>query len=606
MSTAKDKIKVLVGMATCGQAAGGVKVYPEVERQLKELGIDADLNAVGCIGCCSLEPLMDIVMPGRTRVTYKQVDAEKAGKILQKHIKEGEIDKKAVLAQMHTNGRDETPYEGVPFFDEIPFFAKQRKIVLKRCGYIDPKSFDDYIAMDGYKAVTKVLKEMTQQQVIDEVTKSGLRGRGGAGFPTGMKWSFASKSPGPQKYFICNADEGDPGAFMDRSVLEGDPHAVLEGMIIGGYAIGANTGYIYCRAEYPLAIEQLLVAIEDANKHGYLGKNILGSGFDYQLIIKEGAGAFVCGEETALMASIEGFRGMPRSRPPFPAIKGLFGKPTNINNVETLANIGHIILMGGDKYAEIGTEKTKGTKVFAVTGKIKNPGLIEVPAGIQLREVLIDICGGSDRKNVQIKATQLGGPSGGCIPFEHAETAIDYESLVQAGAIMGSGGVVVMDEMNCMVDVARYFLNFTAEESCGKCTPCRVGTKVMLDILERICRGEGEMEDIQKLEDLGNDIKAASLCALGQTAPNPVLSTIRYYRHEYEQHIKDKFCAATVCVPLIKFEVREDICTKCGLCKKPCPTDALVWEKKQTARINHATCTKCRACIEACPFRAIK
>ena len=606
MPIANDKISILVGMATCGQAAGGVKLYPEVEKQLKELNIQAEVIPVGCIGFCAQEPLMDIIMPGRTRLTYKQVDAANAGKILKSHILDGQVDKKAVLGQLAMNGGSDTPYADVPFYHEIPFFSKQNKIVLKRCGFINPTSLDDYLDMGGYKALEKVLKGMTPQQVIDEVTKSGLRGRGGAGFPTGMKWSFASKSPGPQKYFICNADEGDPGAFMDRSVLEGDPHAVLEGMVIGGYAIGADTGYIYCRAEYPLAIEHLLIAIDAATKKGFIGKNILGSGFNFEIIIKEGAGAFVCGEETALMASIEGFRGMPRSRPPFPAVKGLFGKPTNINNVETLANIGHIIMMSGDAYAAIGTEKTKGTKVFAVTGKIKHTGLVEVPAGIQLREVLVDICGGSDNKKMNLKATQLGGPSGGCIPFNKSETPIDYESLIQAGAIMGSGGVVVMDEMNCMVDVARYFLQFTAEESCGKCTPCRVGTRVMLDILERICRGEGEMEDIQKLEDLGSDIKAASLCALGQTAPNPVLSTIRYFREEYEQHIRDKFCAATVCVPLLKFEVQENLCTKCGLCKKPCPTTALVWEKKQTARINLAECTKCRACIEACPFRAIK
>lgn len=603
---AKGKISILVGMATCGQAAGGVKVFPEVEKQLKEQGIDADVSPVGCIGFCSQEPLMDIIIPGRTRVTYKQVTPDKVAKILKKHIKDGEIAKKSVLGQMSMNGKKDTPYEGVPFYKDISFFNKQYKIALKRCGFINPESIDDYLSMHGYESLTKVLKEMTPQDVIDEVTKSGLRGRGGAGFPTGMKWGFAAKSPGPGKYFICNADEGDPGAFMDRSILEGDPHAVLEGMAIGGYAIGANIGYIYCRAEYPLAIEHLTTAIEAARKKGFLGKNILGTDFNFELIIKEGAGAFVCGEETALMASIEGFRGMPRPRPPFPAVKGLFGKPTNINNVETLANIGHILLMGGENYAKIGTEKTKGTKVFAVTGKIKHTGLVEVPAGIQLREVLVDICGGPENKKIKLKAAQLGGPSGGCIPFEHAGIPIDYESLMKAGAIMGSGGVVVMDEMNCMVDVARYFLNFTTEESCGKCTSCRVGTKVMRDILERICNGEGEMEDIQKLEDIGNDIKATSLCGLGQTAPNPVLSTIRYFRHEYEQHIRDKYCAATVCVPMIKFVVDDDLCTKCGLCFKPCPTDALVWEKKQLARIELSECTKCRACIEACPFRAIK
>jgi len=489
--------------------------------------------------------------------------------------------------------------------DYQQFYAKQQRLVLENCGRIDPENIDDYLATGGYQALEKVLKTMSPLEVIEEVKRSGLRGRGGAGFPTGMKWEFCRAAAGDEKYIIVNADEGDPGAFMDRSVLEGNPHAVLEGLAIGAYAIGCRQGFIYCRAEYPLALRRLEIAISQAKERGFLGKNILGTDFCFEVMIKEGAGAFVCGEETALMASIEGKRGMPRPRPPFPAHKGLWGKPSNINNVETFANIPLIINRGGEWFAGIGTERSKGTKVFALTGRVKNTGLIEVPMGITLREIIFDICGGIPGRNRKFKAAQMGGPSGGCIPAELMDTPIDYDSLLEAGAMMGSGGIVVMDQTACMVDMAKFFLTFTQAESCGKCVPCRIGTKTMLEILTRITEGEGREGDIELLVDLANDIKGASLCGLGQTAPNPVLSTIRYFRDEYEAHIRDRRCPASSCKALILFEVKEDECKMCGLCKKSCPVEAIAWKPKTKAVIDKEKCIKCQSCIAACPFLAI-
>jgi NADH:ubiquinone oxidoreductase subunit F (NADH-binding)/NAD-dependent dihydropyrimidine dehydrogenase PreA subunit len=497
------------------------------------------------------------------------------------------------------------PYPDLAFLEDTDFFTSQNRVVLKNCGHINPDSIEEYIARSGYEGLKKAVKESTPEEVIRTITDSGLRGRGGAGFPTGMKWNFCRQAPGETKYLICNADEGDPGAFMDRSLLEGDPHAVIEGMVIGAYAIGCAHGYIYVRAEYPLAVKRLKRAILQAKEKGFLGNNILGSDFSFDLTLKMGAGAFVCGEETALIASIEGERGMPRTRPPFPAQSGLWGKPTNINNVETFGNVPGIVRNGAEWYAAIGSEKSKGTKVFALTGKVKNTGLVEVSMGLTLRD-LVEKVGGGIPNRKKFKAAQLGGPSGGCIPANLMDTPIDYESLVQAGAIMGSGGVVVMDQNTCMVDMARYFLTFTQNESCGKCVPCRIGTRRMLDVLERITRGEGREGDIEELQDWAVMIKDTSLCGLGQTAPNPVLSTIRYFREEYDAHIQKKICPSGACSDLLKFEVDTELCKACGLCVKACEYGAISGGVKKTpAKIDPEKCVKCRACIEACPFLAI-
>ncbi|UCF88389.1 MAG: FAD-dependent oxidoreductase [bacterium] len=547
MGNDSDKL-IVIGMGTCGLASGARGVLAEVEQQMGKMSIDVPILKTGCIGMCYQEVLVDVSLPGMARVTYAKVEPEMIQQIIENHVIKGKPITDYAIGQITTNG--EKIYKGIPTYDELDFFKKQNRIVLRRCGFIDPDKIEDYLDSDGYQAAEKALTTMSPTIVREVVKKSGLRGRGGGGFPTGLKWEFCANAAGDPKYLICNADEGDPGAFMDRSVLEGDPHAVIEGMVIAAYAIGAQYGYIYCRAEYPLAIERLKTAIGQAEERNYLGEKIFGTDFSFHLRIKEGAGAFVCGEETALMASIEGKRGMPRSRPPFPAHKGLYGQPSNINNVETFACVPPIILKGADRYAGIGTEGTKGTKVFALTGKINHTGLIEVPAGTQLKEIIYDI-GGGIVGGGKFKAAQLGGPSGGCLPAEIVETPIDYDSLIQAGAMMGSGGVVIMDERTCMVDVARFFLNFTTAESCGKCVPCRMGTRTMLGILDRITSGHGNMEDLKNLEELGQEIKNTSLCGLGQTAANPVLSTIRYFRKEYEAHITEKRCPAVVCKKII-------------------------------------------------------
>lgn len=589
-----EAIKILICQGTGGVSAGAKKVEAEFERILREKGVNAtvgkrcDVIKTGCRGLCANDVLVDIITPEQGRVTYDFVLPEEVEKIVDEHI----------VAKTIIEKRKAKPYYNT-------FVDAQMRVVMSGCGQIDPESLDAYLEEEGFKAIEKCVLHMKPEEVIEEVKKSGLRGRGGGGFPTGMKWSFCKASPGDHKYLICNADEGDPGAFMDRSLLEGDPYCIIEGMMVAAYAIGCDFGYVYVRAEYPLAVQRLQHAIDVCYEKGWLGKNIQGWGLDFDMRIKMGAGAFVCGEETALMASIEGQRGMSRPRPPFPAVRGLWGHPTNINNVETFANVRHIINKGADWYASLGTETTKGTKIFAVTGKVKHTGLVEVPAGMKIREVIYDVCGGI-ANNRKFKAVQAGGPSGGCIPSEILDTPVDYDSLIKAGAMMGSGGLVVMDETTCMVDVSRFFLTFTRMESCGKCVPCRIGLKVMLDILERITEGRGEPSDIETLMDLGVAIKKASLCGLGQTAPNPILSTINYFRHEYEAHINDKRCPSNCCKDLLLWQVVEDKCVKCGACKKACPVDAIVWEKGQLAWLDKEKCTKCKSCYDACRFMALE
>jgi len=586
---------VLICAGTGCVSSGAKKVEAAFREQLAQKGLDKEIKVVetGCHGFCEMGPLVIVYPEG---VFYVRVQEEDVKDIVETHLFKGRIVDRLLYKEPMT-------LEKVPNYSDISFYKKQMRMVLANCGHINPEIIEEYIAEGGYAALGKALTEMTPEGVVDEVKKSGLRGRGGGGFPTGMKWGFTRNAQGTKKYVVCNADEGDPGAFMDRSVLEGDPHRVIEGMAVCGYAIGADEGYIYVRAEYPLAIKRLKVAIQQAEAMGLLGDNIFGSGFNFHIKIKEGAGAFVCGEETALLQSIEGKRGMPRSRPPFPAISGLWGKPTNINNVETFANIPQIITKGGDWYASIGTEKSKGTKVFALTGKINHTGLAEVPMGISMREIIYDI-GGGIQNGKQFKAVQIGGPSGGCLPEQMLDLSVDYDSLIQAGAMMGSGGLVVMDETTCMVDIARFFLNFTQSESCGKCTPCREGTKRMLEILTRITEGAGKDGDIETLERLAKNIKATALCGLGQTAPNPVLSTLRYFRHEYEAHIKEKRCPAGACAKLAAYNITE-ACKGCGLCKKVCPVEAISGEIKGQHVIDQDVCIKCGACMAKCPFKAI-
>ncbi len=593
MALVRAHILICTGTGCTASGAKDVLAKFDEELKAKKLREEVSLVETGCHGFCEGGPLV-IIYPEGT--FYTRVKPEDVAEIVEEHILKGRIVSRLLFKEPLTA-------EKVPSYDEIAFYKKQHRLVLGNCGHINPDSIEEYIGADGYEGLAKAILTMTPEQVVEEMKKTGLRGRGGGGFPTGMKWMFCSKSPGPKKYVICNADEGDPGAFMDRSLLEGDPHAILEGMAICAYAIGADEGYIYCRAEYPLAIKRLKKAIAQAEEAGLLGEKILGTDFSFTLHIKEGAGAFVCGEETALMASIEGRRGMPRPRPPFPAVKGLWEKPSNINNVETFANVPYIFRVGAEEYAKLGTEKSKGTKVFALTGKINNTGLAEVPMGITMREIIFEI-GGGIMGGKKFKAVQIGGPSGGCIPEKLLDTPIDYDSLIAAGAMMGSGGLVVMDEDTCMVDVAKFFLNFTQSESCGKCTPCREGTKRMLEMLTAITEGKGKDGDIEKLERLAKSIKAGALCALGQTAPNPILSTLRYFRDEYEAHIYDKKCPAGVCTALIGYKIT-DKCVGCGLCKKVCPVDAISGEPKGKHTIDPDKCIKCGACMEKCPFKAI-
>ncbi|MDZ7843484.1 MAG: NADH-quinone oxidoreductase subunit NuoF [Anaerolineales bacterium] len=563
---------------------------PEIQAAFQEAltGEDVEVKFTGCHGMCQQGPLV-VIEP--EDIFYAKVKTKDVPKIVENHIRKGEIVERLVY-------QDPASKERIPVYHDIPFYSRQQRLVLRNCGLINPEEIEDSLSVGSYQALEKALG-MPPGEIVDEVKESGLRGRGGGGFPTGLKWQFCQDAEGDRKYVLCNADEGDPGAFMDRSVLEGDPHSVLEGMIIAGFAIGSQQGFIYCRAEYPLAIKRLQIAIEQAREYGYLGENILNTGFDFDLEIFHGAGAFVCGEETALITSIEGNRGMPRSRPPYPAISGLYGKPTLLNNVKTYANIPLIINKGSDWFAEIGTENSKGTAVFALTGKIANSGLIEVPMGVTLREIIYDI-GGGVLDGKEFKAVQTGGPSGGCLPASFLDTPVDYDSLIEAGSMMGSGGMVVMDEDTCMVDVARYFLDFTEMESCGKCVPCRLGTKEMLTILEDIVEGRGKPGDIELLEELARGVKSGSLCGLGQTAPNPVLTTIRYFRDEYEAHIYENSCPAKQCKEFITFHIL-DSCIGCGLCLRNCPVEAISGEPKELHTIDQDICIKCGVCYEVCP-----
>ena len=588
---------VLVCGGTGCSSSGSAKLIERFEEQLKEKGLDKEVKVVrtGCFGLCEAGPVV-IVYPEGT--FYSRVKVEDVDEIVSEHLLKGRKVQHLVYVDHKTH---ESSVQ--KSLNEIGFYKQQERVALRNCGVIDPENIDEYIAFDGYQALAKALTEMTPEQVIQEVLDSGLRGRGGAGFPTGKKWQFARASKAENKYFVCNADEGDPGAFMDRSLLEGDPHAILEAMAIGGYAIGASEGWIYVRAEYPIAVKRLEKAIEQAHEYGLLGENIFGTGFNFDIHIRLGAGAFVCGEETALMASIEGKRGEPRPKPPFPAVKGLFESPTNINNVETLGNIAQIILKGADWFKSIGIPTSTGTKVFALGGKINNTGLVEVPMGIPLRTIIEDIGGGCPNGK-KFKAVQTGGPSGGCIPASLLDISVDYDSLTKIGAMMGSGGMIVMDEDNCMVDIARFFLDFTVDESCGKCTPCRVGTRRMLEILERITQGKGEEGDIEKLETLAENIKSSALCGLGQTAPNPVLSTIKYFRDEYEAHIKEKRCPAHHCQALLNYRIT-DACRGCTACARKCPVNAISGNVKEQHVIDQQKCIKCGNCMATCKFGAI-
>ncbi len=589
---------VLICGGTGCTSSGSVALRDKLADELKEKGLEEEIKIVmtGCFGLCALGPIM-IVYPEGT--FYSQVSVDDIPEIVEEHLLKGRIVERLVY-----NDQAAAAEEATASLSETQFYKKQKRVALRNCGVINPEAIDEYIAMDGYFALAKAVKEMTPEDVINTILASGLRGRGGGGFPTGRKWQFARASVSDKKYVVCNADEGDPGAFMDRSVLEGDPHALIEAMAIAAYAIGADEGWVYVRAEYPIAVRRLSIAIEQAREYGLLGKNIFGSGFNFDLHIRLGAGAFVCGEETALLTSVEGNRGEPRPRPPFPAVKGLWGKPTIINNVETYANIAQIILNGADWFSSMGTEKSKGTKVFALGGKITNTGLVEVPMGTTLREIVEEIGGGVPNGKT-FKAAQTGGPSGGCIPASLIDVPIDYDNLLEIGSMMGSGGLIVMDEDTCMVDLAKFFLEFTVDESCGKCAPCRIGTVRMLEILNKICDGNGEMEDLDKLEELANYIKSASLCGLGQTAPNPVLSTLRYFRDEYIAHIVDKKCPAGVCKKLLNYTIDPDKCKGCTLCARACPAGAITGKVKEAHVIDTAKCVKCGACMEKCKFGAI-
>ncbi len=591
----------MVGNATCGRSAGSTEVIERLEALSSEKNSAFGVYEVGCIGMCYLEPIISVYKPGQPVLFYANVNADDAGRIAESFLEKDKIIKDKLLGILEKEG-----HNGIPSLFDSPMLKPQKRLVLNNCGIIDPTRLTHYLANKGYSGLKKALG-MTPQKVIDDLMNSGLRGRGGAGFPTARKWQFAFDQDSEEKYLICNADEGDPGAFMNRSLIEGDPHSLLEGMLIGAYAIGASLGYIYCRAEYPLALERLDLAIKQARENNLLGDNIMGSGFSFNIKVKEGAGAFVCGEETALIASIEGSRGMPVPRPPFPAVSGLWGKPTIINNVETLASVARVMQNSPEWFSQYGSENSRGTKTFALVGKIKNTGLIEVPLGTSLKEIIYDI-GGGVYKDKKLKAVQTGGPSGGCVPASMMDIPVDYDSLAKAGTIMGSGGLVVMDEDTCMVDVARYFIDFAHRESCGKCAPCRLGTRQMLDILEDIVSGEGKMSDIDLLEELGEGIKKGSLCGLGQTAPNPVLTTIRYFRDEYVEHIENKRCPARVCKDLKYYDIIEEKCTGCHACFKVCPVSAISGTPKKLHVIDQDLCIKCGMCLEKCPdkFSAIE
>ena len=592
----EDKTYCLICGGTGCHATGSIAVKKAFEQEIVDKGLDEKVKVVetGCNGFCAMGPIL-VVHPGN--IFYQKISVKDIPDLVDNQLVKGQPFEKLLFKDPVTKKR-------IASLDDIPFFSNQMPRSLRNKGLIDPEEINDYIARDGYLGAAKALFEMTPDEIIEQMKISGLRGRGGAGFPTGVKWDFARMSGGDVKYVLCNADEGDPGAFMDRSILEADPHAVLEGMIIAAKAIDSARGYIYCRTEYPLAVHRLGLAIQRAKEHGLLGEDILGSGFSFNVEIYQGAGAFVCGEETALMRSIEGKRGMPRPRPPFPAHKGLWEKPTILNNVETFSNVAQIMLQGGAWYASVGTETSKGTKVFALSGDVNNIGLVEVPMGTPLRKIVYDIGGGIPKKK-KFKAVQLGGPSGGCIPEKHLDTPVDFEAIVKVGAIMGSGGAIVMDENTCMVDMARFFMDFVQDESCGKCTPCREGTRRQLQILENICEGRGKPEDIQILKELSDIIRSASLCGLGQTGPNPVLSTLRYFQDEYDAHIYEKRCPAKRCVALLKFEVDPDLCTKCGACFRACPVEAIAWKKKTVAVIDKEKCIKCMTCFEKCKFDSI-
>ena len=598
LKTSKVPI-IYFGTASCGRAAGAMGVIDEVKKTLAEHDLRATIVEVGCIGPCYLEPLMDIAVPGRPRISYANVTAKRARVIVESYLIKD--DPRLRFAVGHFGDENTEFAEGVPRFFDLPMLKPQVRIVLRNCGFIDPEDIDHYLANDGYSGLMNAF-EKGPEAVIEEVGTAGLRGRGGAGFPAFKKWELCRQSPGDTKYLICNADEGDPGAFMNRSLIEGDPHAVLEGMLIAAYAIGASRGYVYIRAEYPLAVARLKKAVAQMKDYGLLGDNIQNSGFDFDITIKEGAGAFVCGEETALIASIEGKRGMPRSRPPFPVVSGLFGKPTTINNVETLGTLPNILRNGAAWYRRYGTGESRGTKTFSLVGKIKRSGLIEVPMGMTLREIIFDVGGGSLKK---FKAVQTGGPSGGCLSEEFLDTQVNYENLAKVGSIMGSGGLIVMDEDTCVVDIARYFLDFTQKESCGKCSPCRVGTRHMAEILKRITGGHGTEKDLDTLRSLGETIKNTSLCGLGQTAPNPALTTLRYFESEYLDHIREKRCGAVVCTDLIEFRIIPDLCTGCLRCIGVCPTGAITGTKREPHILDPSKCVKCRACYEICQFDAI-
>jgi NADH:ubiquinone oxidoreductase subunit F (NADH-binding)/(2Fe-2S) ferredoxin len=593
----KFRANLMLCAGTGCVASGTMKVKDALQAELKKKGLDEEIKIVltGCNGYCAEGPVMSVYPD---EVFYQKLTVEEIPKLVEEHFLKGRPYEKLMF-------REPEKKTAIPLMKEIPFFKHQVLRVLRNKGLIDPEKIEEYIARDGYQAAARALTAMTPEEIVKVVKDSGVRGRGGAGFPTGLKWEFASKVKSDVKFMLCNGDEGDPGAFMDRSVMEADPHSVIEGMIIGAKAIGAHYGYIYVRAEYPLAVKRLQMAIDQATEMGLLGKNILDTGFDFELGIYLGAGAFVCGEETALMRSIEGKRGMPRPRPPFPAVKGLWDKPSVLNNVETLAQIAPIILSGSEWYRSLGTEKSAGTKVFALTGAVNNVGLVEVPMGIPLRRIIYDI-GGGIRKGRKFKAVQLGGPSGGCIPEHLLDTPVTYEDIVATGAIVGSGGMVVMDDNTCMVGTAKFFLEFTADESCGKCTPCRVGTRILLDMLTDITEGKGKEEDIETLLDLAKDILSTSLCGLGQTAPNPVLTTIKYFRDEYESHIRDKWCKAGVCRNLTTFWIDEELCKGCGACLRACPSKAIIGDKKKPHKIIQEVCVHCRTCYEACKFKSIK